>query len=131
MKTLCRLVLALCVGFAVAQPASAQEANDPVATATAVLDRMDAGEYEAATLDFNAQMKAALGAGRLRDVQRQLEAAGPVVSRGEPQVARQDGLDVVAFRVQREHAAFNAVVAVDGDGKVAGLHFTPAPGAAR
>jgi len=125
------VVLALCIGFAFALPASAQEANDPVATATAVLDRLDAGEYEAATQDFSAQMKAALGVGQLKGVQQQIEAAGAVTSRGEPRISQQDGFTVVVVRIQRRHAAIDATVAIDGDGKVAGLHFLPASAGAQ
>jgi len=127
MRAIHGSVLALCIGFAFALPASAQEANDPVATATAVLDRLDAGEYEAATQNFNAQMKAALGVRQLQGVQQQIEAAGALASRGEPRVSQQDGFTVVVVRIQRELAAIDATVAIDGDGKVAGLHFLPAP----
>lgn len=125
MKITHTFALAACLGFALVQPVAAQSSNDAVATATAVLDQMDAGEFEAATQDFSAQMNAAINAEQLKGVQQQLDAAGPVVSRGEPQVAQQAGLDVVVFRIQRQNASFDASVAIDSEGKVAGLHFLP------
>lgn len=131
MRAIHGFVLALCLVLTPALPASAQEANDPVATAIAVLDRLDAGEYEAATRDFNAQMKAALGVEQLKGVQQQIEAAGAVASRSEPRVSQQDGFTVVVVRIQRQLAAIDATVAIDGDGKVAGLHFLPASAGAQ
>lgn len=121
-----RVALACCIALASILPAGAQDAAGPVAVATNLLDRLDAGEYEAAGADFNAQMKSALGPEQLQGVQRQLEAAGAVQSRGEPQVSERDGHAIVVVRIQREMAAIDATVAIDGEGKVAGLHFTPA-----
>ena len=130
MKTITHsLALAACLGLAFAQPAAAQSGDGAVATATAVLDRMDAGDFEAAAQDFNAQMKAAINAEQLKGVQQQLDATGPVVSRSEPQVLQQGGLDVVVFRVERRNATLDAVVSIDGEGKVAGLQFVPATAA--
>lgn len=121
-----RVALACCIALASILPAAAQDATGPVATATGLLDRLDAGEYETATVDFNAQMKAALGPEQLQGVQRQLEAMGAVQSRGEPQVSEHDGYTVVVVRIQRAGGAVDATVAIDGEGKVAGLHFAPA-----
>lgn len=121
-----RIALACCMALASTFPAAAQDASDPVATATGLLDHLDAGEYEAATADFNTQMKTALGPEQLQGVQRQLEAMGAVQSRGEPQVAEHGGHTVVVVRIQRATGAIDATVAIDGEGKVAGLHFAPA-----
>lgn len=108
-------------------PALAQEgAKDPVVTATALLDRLDAGEFEAATADFNAQMNTALDIDKLQAVQSQINVAGPVKSRDEAKLASQGGFTVVVIRIHREHASLDATIAIDGDGKVAGLHFAPA-----
>src|SRR3546814_12182218 len=35
-------------------------------------------------------------------------------------------MTVVVVRIHREHADIDATIAVDGDGKVAGLHYAPA-----
>src|SRR3546814_11069809 len=87
---------------------------------------MQAGEYEAATADFTAQMKGGLGVDKLAAVQAQLAAAGAETGRGEPVVSEQSGMTVVVIRIHREHADIDATIAVDGDGKVAGLHYAPA-----
>ena len=126
MERLSRIALAALLACFAAVPALAQQDGAAVATATALLDRLDAGQFDAATADFNAQMKAALGADRLAAVQQQLDSAGAVQSRGEPQVSQRDGFTVVVVRIQRAQAAIDATVAIDADGKVAGLHFTPA-----
>ncbi len=108
-------------------PALAQEgAKDPVVTATALLDHLDAGEFEAATANFNAQMRTALDAGKLQAVQSQINAAGPVKSRDEAKLSSQGGFTVVVIRIHREHASLDATIAIDADGKVGGLHFAPA-----
>lgn len=126
MNRLPRFLAALCLAIAFVVPASAQDAVDPTAAAAAVLDQMEAGDFEAATGDFNDQMKAALSATQLASLQLQIESAGPVQSRGDAQVSSRDGYTVVVHRIQREHAALDATVAIDAEGKVAGLHFAPA-----
>lgn len=126
MERLHRIALAALLACFAVVPAFAQQHEAAVATANAVLDRLDAGEFEAATTDFNAQMKAGLGADKLAAVQQQLDSAGAVQSRGEPQVSQRDGFTLVVVRIQRALAALDATVAIDGDGKVAGLHFAPA-----
>jgi uncharacterized protein len=130
-RSLRRFALALCLGVFAAAPAAAQDEGAAIATATAVLDHMEAGDFDAAGSDFDDTLKAQLDNTQLAGVQAQIEAAGPVQSRGEPLVTRRDGHTVVVHRIQREHAALDAIVAIDDDGKVAGLYFTPAttPGA--
>ncbi len=128
-----RIAFALCLALASAMPALAQQtAADPdadaIALAGSVLDRMEAGDFEAVAADFNAQMRAGLDPARLAEVQRQIEQTGPVVERAEPRVVHHDGYTVVVFRIRREQAAIDATIAVDGDGLVGGLHFVPATG---
>lgn len=107
--------------------------QDPVAIATRLLDRMDAGDYAGAAMDFTPQMKAALCADKLAAVQQQLAAAGPVQRRDPAKRTQQSGITVVTVRIHRASAAIDATVAIDatiaidGDGKVAGLHYAPAP----
>src|SRR3546814_19009443 len=109
-------------------PAMAAEGDaDAVATATRLLDHMQAGEYEAATADFTAQMKDALGVDKLAAVQAQLAAAGEETGRDEPAVSEQSGMTVVVIRIHRQHAALDAPIADDGDGKIPGPHSTTAP----
>ncbi|MCD9028154.1 DUF3887 domain-containing protein [Luteimonas sp. BDR2-5] len=108
-----------------AMPALAADEAEAAATANAILDQLDAGDFDTVTAQFNAQMKAALDRPQLQAVQQQIEAAGPVTSRDPARVAEQDGYTVVMIRVHREQASLDATVAIDNDGKIAGLHFAP------
>lgn len=121
-----RIALAACLALFALSPALAQDDSAQVATASAVLDHMEAGDFDAAASGFNDAMKAQINSTQLAGVQAQLESAGALQSRGEPLVSERDGYTVVVFRIQREHAAIDATVAIDGDGKVGGLHFAPA-----
>jgi dienelactone hydrolase len=107
--------------------AAAPPNTDAVTIATRLLDHMEAGEYDAATADFSAEMKAALGADKLAAVQQQIAAAGAVTGRDEAKVSEQSGLTIVVIRIHRALAAIDANIAIDGNGKVAGLHYAPAP----
>jgi dienelactone hydrolase len=119
------LMLLLCLPATIPAMAAMDDA-DAVAIATRLLDHMEAGEYEAATADFSPQMKAALDAGKLAAVQEQVAAAGAEKSRDAPKVSEQSGMAVVVIRIHREQASVDATIAVDGEGKVAGLHYAPA-----
>lgn len=134
-----RFAAALCLALAVSAPVLAQDPapstaaaqiadEDAIALADKLLGRLESGDFAGAGADFNAQMQAALGPDKLADVQRQIEATGAIVERGEPRVVRHDGFTVVVYRIHREQASLDATVAFDGDGKVAGLHFVPASG---
>lgn len=129
MNRLFRTAAVLCLSFAAfAAPVWAQEPAraTPTSVADAVLDHMEAGNFEAAVADFNGPMKQKVGAVQLAGVQQQLESAGALQSRSQPQVSQQQGHTVVVYRMQREHAAIDATIAIDGEGKVGGLHFSAA-----
>ncbi|HZW18099.1 MAG TPA: DUF3887 domain-containing protein, partial [Luteimonas sp.] len=127
MRILHAMLLAALCCLPAALPAMAADGDaDAVATATRLLDHMEAGEYEAASADFSPQMKAALGVDKLEGVQQQLAAAGTQTGRDAPQVSQQSGMTVVVVRVHRELASVDATIAIDGDGKVAGLRYAPA-----
>lgn len=129
MRILQSLLLILLFCLPAAMPAMAAEGDadaDAVAIATRLLDHMQAGEYEAASADFSPQMKDALGVDKLAAVQAQLAAAGAETGRDAPVVSEQSGMTVVVIRIHREHADIDATIAVDGEGKVAGLHYAPA-----
>src|SRR6185312_4698726 len=111
----------------IAPAIAANAAQDPVAMATRLLDHMEAGEYEAATADFSPEMKAALGVDKLAAVQSQMAAAGAEESREAAQVSQQSGMTVIVIRSHRKAASIDATIAIDGNGKVAGLHYAPAP----
>jgi dienelactone hydrolase len=126
MRYLQSMLLALLLCLPGLPAFAAMDDADAVAIATRLLDHVEAGEYEAATAEFSPQMKAALGADKLASVQQQLAAAGRQTSRDAPKVSTQSGMTVVVVRIHRKQASVDATIAIDGDGKVAGLHYAPA-----
>lgn len=102
--------------------------TDAEATAARILDWLDAGDYAAVTATFDPRMSDALDADALRTVQSQLDAAGPVTSRDAPRVSQQQDMTIVVTRVHRAQASLDATVALDAEGRVAGLNFAPAAG---
>lgn len=96
------------------------------ALAERLLDQLEAGEFEAATASFDDALKAALNVEKLREVQQQLNTAGPIKQRDRPKVSSKDGLLVAVIRIRREAATLDMTVAIDANGKIAGLHFLPA-----
>jgi hypothetical protein len=126
MKTLLALALGTVLAVATTFPAMAQDDEAAIRTATAVLDRLDAGDFEGATTDFNADMKAKLGAAQLAGVQARIESAGAVQSRDPARVTRQGEHTLVVTRIHRAQAAIDATVVLDAEGHVAGLFFAPA-----
>ncbi len=129
MNALKQWVLLLALALTAAFPflARAQDARDPVAVATALLDAMDARDYAAAEAAFTAEMAAAVPADRLQAVWESLPAqAGVATGRGEPQVARMGDTAVVSIPLHHAGAELVAKVAVDAQGKVAGFVIQPA-----
>ena len=121
---LCAATLALSMPLA----AMAAPAGDPAATATALLDRLDAGEYAAAEAMFTADMAAAVPADKLRAVWESLpEQAGPAAGRGDASVAAQGGVHLVTVPLHYANAELLAKVAVQADGRIAGFLIQPAP----
>jgi len=108
--------------------ANAQETGDAMATATALLDAMDAGDYAAAEAMFTADMAAAVPAERLQGVWESLPAqAGDAQGRGEMQASEANGATLVVVPLHYGKAELVAKVAVTADGKVAGFLVQPAP----
>ncbi|HET7656058.1 MAG TPA: alpha/beta fold hydrolase [Luteimonas sp.] len=121
------LLLALALTAAFPFLARAQDARDPVAVATALLDAMDAHDYAAAEAAFTAQMAATVPADRLKAVWESLPAqAGVATGRGEPEVARMGDTTVVSIPLHHAGAELVAKVAVDAQGQVAGFVVQPA-----
>ena len=118
------LVATLLVPFA----AKAQDADAATATASALLDAMDAGDYAAAEAMFTPEMAQAVPAERLQAVWEALPAqAGPAQGRGEAQVADARGTTLVVVPLHHARAELVAKIAVTADGKVAGFLVQPAP----
>jgi uncharacterized protein len=111
-----------------APPAPAAAQVDPVAIATTLLDRLDAGEYEAVEAGFTAQMAEAVPAAQLRAIWESLpRQAGAATGRGTPRVVEQEDMRIVLVPLHHQKAELVAQVVVDGDGRVAGLMIKPAP----
>lgn len=119
------MTVSLTVSTLFSASANPSNPNDLPLIAQRVLDHMEAGEFAQVTSGFNDQMKAALDATQLEHLQRQLESAGAVKQRGPAKLSKVSGVDVVTIRIERQSAILDAIIAIDADGKIAGLHFTP------
>ena len=102
-------------------------AAEPTATATRLLDQLDAGRYTEAEAMFSAQMKAAVPAEKLKAVWEslpaQMGAAGP---RGNALTSEADGFRVVVIPLHYANGALQARIVLDRDDKVAGFLVQPA-----
>ena len=128
MKALLAVIFSLAIGATAALPLAAAAAQvDASAVATRLLDHMEAGDFAAALAGFTPQMKGALGADKLAAVQQQINGAGAATGRDAPKLAQQSGMTVVVVRLHRANASLDATIAVDAEGRVAGLHYAPAP----
>lgn len=93
---------------------------------SALLDAFDRGDFKTATADFDSQMLAVVDAQKLGEVQKSIAGQfGKLESRGTPQSVMYQGMAVVSTPMQYEKGALAAVVACDGDGKVAGFRLHP------
>ncbi|MDQ1094151.1 dienelactone hydrolase [Xanthomonas sacchari] len=112
-----------CLAVALAALAAA-----PQQTASALLDRLQAGDLAAVEAEFTPAMAKALPPETLAAAWRTLSAQlGPLQQRGPVSERQQQGLRVIEQRLQFERGALLAHVSIDADGKIAGLLFTPAP----
>lgn len=110
----------------VAPPALA--ADTPEQIATRLLDQLDAGEYAAAEASFTAEMAAAVPAAKLEALWESLPAqAGAAQGRGQPQIQTQGTVSLVIVPLHYANVELVAKIAIDGDGKIAGLLIQPAP----
>ncbi|MCF7752002.1 alpha/beta fold hydrolase [Bacillus subtilis subsp. subtilis] len=98
-------------------------AATPEQTATQLLDRLQAGEVSAAEAMFTDDMAKAVPAARLQALWQSLGALG---QRDAPQVVARGGLQVVVQRLHFANGVLDAQVAVDAQGRIAGLNFAPA-----
>jgi dienelactone hydrolase len=109
--------------------ASAQDATaDAKATAAALLDHLDAGEYAQAEAMFGADMAAAVPVDKLKAVWESLPAqAGEAKGRGEPAIESANGAQMVAIPLHYAKVELVAKVVVADDGKIVGFLIQPAP----
>ena len=110
---------------AVAVADAAREA-DLKTEATAILDEMDAGKFDAVHARFTAEMAAAISADQLKQIWTTLPGQlGAAQGRGDMQVRTRDGTTFVTLPLRYEHATINAIFAFEADGKVSGLLLKP------
>lgn len=103
----------------------ATTAATPAATATRLLDHLQAGDAQAAAAMFTPEMANAVPAANLLALWRTF---GEPRGRGDAVVIAEgpQNLDVVVQPLHFASGTVDATVAVDRSGRVAGLHFKPA-----
>lgn len=107
--------------------AQAQEAHDPAAVATQLLDHMDAGRYAEAEAMFTPGMAQAVPAAKLQEVWESIPAqAGAAGARGDATVEPQQDVSLVVVPLHYAQAELVAKVAITGDGRVSGFLIQPA-----
>jgi len=110
----------------IANAAIAQDAS-PSATATALLNHLDAGQYAQAESMFGPEMAQAVPADKLKAVWESLPAqAGAASGRGEAATVTQGDTTLVQIPLHYAKAELVAKVAVGADGKIVGLLIQPA-----
>jgi len=120
-------MLAQACGLALMLTSAAHAATpDARDVATAVLDQLDAGHYEAAAEPFTDDMRKAVPPAALQRIWTSLPAA---TGRGTVQTSEEQGMTVVVVPLHRGALELLARVAVTHDGHVAGLLVQPAPAA--
>ncbi len=103
--------------------ALAATAATPEQTASTLLDKLQAGDMAAAEAMFTPEMAKAVPAASLKAVWQQM---GGLKSRGTARVVPQQGMQVVLQPLEFAAGPVNASIAVDAEGRVAGLFFQPA-----
>jgi dienelactone hydrolase len=111
-------------------PAGAQ-GSDPQAVAQAVVDDVIAGNFEAATRDFDTTMQSALPASTLEaNWNAIIGQVGAFQKQLATQTEKVSGYTVVVIALQFERAVLDVQISVDSSGKVAGFYIKPGTGAA-
>ena len=107
--------------------AAAQVAPDYAARGRATVAAMAAGKFAAVESGYSAKMAAALPAGRLADIWKQVQAqVGAYQEVEKASVVEAGGLHTAVLACRFAKATLNVVLAFDGDGRIAGLRFAPA-----
>jgi uncharacterized protein len=120
----------LLLALATALP-PAQAAQAPPQVASTLLDRLQAGDYVAASSAFDARMHAALPAAKLQAVWASLQQRfGPLQARGTPVEQHEGATTLVAVPLHYAQQDLQARVGIDADGRIASLMIVPAPAAA-
>lgn len=121
-------VLALLL-FLVVLPMAARQSDTEssvVGAGKQVVQQIAAGQFGKVEAQYNAQMSAALPAGRLATAWAGLlDQAGSFDSINGARTSRVSIYDVVVVACKFERAMIDAEIAFGPDGKIAGLHFRP------
>lgn len=122
--------LLLCSTLLVGALSPPQAAADPAqreARAIALLDAMDAADWEGARRDFNDEVAAAVTADRLSALWTGIPAqAGALVERGAARHDTRGDVPVVIIPLQFERLPLEAIVAFDADARISGFRLMPA-----
>jgi dienelactone hydrolase len=121
--------------FACATPnafvlAAAQESNQQNSAAATeaqqIIHELAAGQFDKVEAQYDARMAAALPAGKLAASWPSLiELEGAFQSIANTRTSKIQGLDVVKMECRFQNGVVDATVALDSDGKIAGLGFRP------
>jgi hypothetical protein len=95
------------------------------------IDQLSAGDFEAATANFDAAMRTGLGANKLAEVWKSIGARlGKLEARGTAQNVMYRDMPVASMPLHFEKGALVAQLVCARDGKFAGFHLQPLPSAA-
>jgi dienelactone hydrolase len=109
-------------------PAGAQ-GIDPQAVAQAVVDNVIAGNFEAATKDFDSTMQSALPASTLETNWNTIVGqVGAFQKQLSTQTQQVGDYTVVVITLQFESGVLDAQISVDASGQVAGFYIKPSTG---
>ncbi|MFY9802699.1 MAG: alpha/beta fold hydrolase [Candidatus Acidiferrales bacterium] len=135
MKTnIVPIVLLVCFVFgtvvrgaaAQAAPESNQQNSAAAATAQQIIQELVAGQFEKIEAQYDARMAAALPPGKLAaSWPSVIEQEGAFESISNVRTSKVQGLDVVQMECKFQKAVLDATVALDSNGKIAGLGFRP------
>jgi uncharacterized protein len=121
----CVCVLPTAVGRVAAQESDSQ--NSAAATAAQqIIHELVGGQFDKVEAQYDARMAAALPAGKLAASWPSLiEQEGSFQSITSTHASKIQGLDVVRMECKFQNAVVDATVALDANGKIAGLGFRP------
>lgn len=113
---------------AMAGQADATRIEACVLASNAFLDDLAKADYEAATSNFDKDMRTGLGADKLQTVWQAVTAHyGKLESRGAPQNILYQGYAVVTMPLHFAKGDLGARLACNASGKFAGFHLVPSP----
>lgn len=110
-------------GLLLSSAALVANAATPEQTATQLIDTLQAGDMAAAEAMFTPEMAKAAPAASLQALWTSL---GTLQRRGPARVVEQQGMQVVLQPLTFANGTVNATIAVDAQGRVAGLYLKPA-----